>query len=331
MIPNVVVLILTSKRPKYLAKTLKSIFNALGCSALPIIVSEQGSDSATKKVLSRYKGITHIQFPKVLTFEVPVDGVPGYYYLTEHYRAAFTYLFDELAYQNLIVIEDDLEVSKDFFTYFEDTFPLLEQDSTIWSISAFNDNGFPKIAYNPAKLYRSDFFPGLGWLLTKNLWDELKSNWPTSHWDEWMRNPEQRKGRVTIRPEVSRSSTFGKKGVSNGQYYKKYLRRIKLNTTPVRFSESDIKLYIKDNYDRDLKRCLAKAVRVEPNEIPKTSTHDLFIEYDSPENFSILANKFGIMPDFWSDVPRTGYQGVVSFRYKDNNLYLCPNNYGKSI
>jgi alpha-1,3-mannosyl-glycoprotein beta-1,2-N-acetylglucosaminyltransferase len=27
-------------------------------------------------------------------------------------------------------------------------------------------------------LHRSDFFPGLGWLLTKTIWNEIKDNWP---------------------------------------------------------------------------------------------------------------------------------------------------------
>ena len=27
-------------------------------------------------------------------------------------------------------------------------------------------------------LYRSDFFPGLGWMLTKQVWEELEPKWP---------------------------------------------------------------------------------------------------------------------------------------------------------
>lgn len=47
----------------------------------------------------------------------------------------------------------------------------------------------------PAKLYRSDFFPGLGWMMTKTLWQELQPKWPERYWDDWMREPAQRKGR----------------------------------------------------------------------------------------------------------------------------------------
>lgn len=30
-------------------------------------------------------------------------------------------------------------------------------------------------------LYRSDFFPGLGWMLTKSTWDELSPKWPKAY------------------------------------------------------------------------------------------------------------------------------------------------------
>jgi len=30
-------------------------------------------------------------------------------------------------------------------------------------------------------LYRSEFFPGLGWMLTKAVWDELAPQWPNAY------------------------------------------------------------------------------------------------------------------------------------------------------
>lgn len=33
-------------------------------------------------------------------------------------------------------------------------------------------------------------------------------------WDDWIREPAQRKERACIRPEISRTRTFGKVGVS---------------------------------------------------------------------------------------------------------------------
>ena len=36
---------------------------------------------------------------------------------------------------------DDLDISPDFFEYFSATYHLLQSDSTLWCVSAWNDNG----------------------------------------------------------------------------------------------------------------------------------------------------------------------------------------------
>lgn len=81
---------------------------------------------------------------------------------------------------HLFVFSDDLEVAPDFFEYFLGTYPILLADPTLWCISAWNDNGKKNLiaVENPELLYRTDFFPGLGWMLTKSLWDELSPKWP---------------------------------------------------------------------------------------------------------------------------------------------------------
>lgn len=70
----------------------------------------------------------------------------------------------------------------------------------------------------------SDFFPGLGWMITRMLWDELRVKWPSGYWDDWMREPAQRKKRLIIRPEISRSATFGSVGSSGGQFWENLSR-----------------------------------------------------------------------------------------------------------
>lgn len=47
-------------------------------------------------------------------------------------------------------------------------------------VSAWNDNGKIGNIDETASslLYRTDFFPGLGWMLSKELWNELSVKWP---------------------------------------------------------------------------------------------------------------------------------------------------------
>ena len=177
----------------------------------------------------------------------------GYFKIARHYGWALNQIFLEMDFDQVIIVEDDLEISPDFYEYFTATLPLLRSDPTLWCVSAWNDNGKAGLINQtaPELLYRTDFFPGLGWMMTKELWrDELSSKWAKSYWDDWMRLPEQRKGRSCIRPEISRTKTFGKIGVSNGLFFEKHLKYIVLNEKFVPFTVMDLSFLLKDKYDK---------------------------------------------------------------------------------
>ncbi|KAH9628259.1 hypothetical protein HF086_004169 [Spodoptera exigua] len=62
----------------------------------------------------------------------------------------------------------------------------------------------------PDLLHRTDFFPGLGWVLRKEMWVKLAPKWPAAFFDDWLRNPVNIDGKACIRPEISRTYSFGK-------------------------------------------------------------------------------------------------------------------------
>ena len=45
--------------------------------------------------------------------------------------------------------------------------PVLDADPSLLCVSSWNDNGQAQFVADPEALYRSDFFPGLGWMLNK--------------------------------------------------------------------------------------------------------------------------------------------------------------------
>ena len=234
-------------------------------------------------------------------------------------------------YDQVIIVEDDLEVAPDFYEYFEATLPILKADKNLWCVSAWNDNGKSGLIdpNAPELLYRTDFFGGLGWMLTKELWNEIGPKWPRSYWDDWMRQPVQRKGRACIRPEISRTKTFGKIGVSNGLFFDKHLKFIQLNEKPVNFLAHNMTYLMKDQYDNNLDKVL--------NESPVVSLMDLKdrqispdidtvrVIYHTKEVFKKIARALGIMDDFKSGVPRMAYKGVVSTMYKGRRVFVAPN------
>lgn len=137
-------------------------------------------------------------------FVLPKDKkFKGYYKIARHYGWALNTTF-KAGFEYVIIVEgilynsvigmvhsiqifslfphaiDDLNVAPDFFDYFLATHELLRNDSSLWCVSAWNDNG--KVVNidesNPELLYRTDFFPGLGWMLSRDLWSELSVKWP---------------------------------------------------------------------------------------------------------------------------------------------------------
>lgn len=184
----------------------------------PIIVSQDCNHALTSKAVQEYGDqLTLIKQPD--QSDIPLVGkekkFKGYYKIARHYGWALNKTFFEFNYDTVLIVEDDLELSVDFFEYFLALHPILKSDPTLFCVSAWNDNGKAGlVADDPELLHRSDFFPGLGWMMTKDLWVEISHRWPKAFWDDWIRQPEQRKDRACIRPEVSRTKTFGKIGVS---------------------------------------------------------------------------------------------------------------------
>ncbi|NWW08090.1 MGAT1 acetylglucosaminyltransferase, partial [Oreocharis arfaki] len=298
----------------------------------PVIVSQDCGHAETARVIASYgPAVAHIRQPDLSDIAVPPEHrkFQGYYRISRHYRWALGQVFRTFRYRAAIVVEDDLEVAPDFFEYFQAVFPLLRRDPSLWCISAWNDNGKEAMvdAGHAELLYRTDFFPGLGWLLLAELWDELEPKWPPAFWDDWMRQPEQRRGRSCVRPEVSRTMTFGRKGVSHGQFFDQYLKFIKLNDRFVPFTQLDLSYLKKEEYERFFLQQVYSAPEIKIEELQKDAGRDsgaVRLQYRGRDSFKALAKALGLMDDLKSGVPRAGYRGIVSFVCRGRRVFLAP-------
>ncbi|KAM9777068.1 alpha-1,3-mannosyl-glycoprotein 2-beta-N-acetylglucosaminyltransferase b [Syngnathus typhle] len=299
----------------------------------PIIVSQDCGHAETAGVIASYGAqVTHVRQPDLSDIRVRPEHrkFQGYYKIARHYRWALNQVFDTFAQSTVVIVEDDLEVAPDFFEYFRAMYPILRADPTLWCVSAWNDNGREALV-DPSKsalLHRTDFFPGLGWMLLKELWDELEPKWPSAFWDDWMRLPEQRKDRSCVRPEISRTITFGRKGVSLGQFFDQYLRYIRLNTEFVPFTKQNFSHLLKGNYDEKFIKDVYGAPPVKIEELQQGGAlrgpGPYRVNYSSRDSFKVLARNLGVMDDLKSGVPRTGYRGVVAFLHRGRRVFLAP-------
>nr|CAD7586861.1 unnamed protein product [Timema genevievae] len=314
----------------------------------PIIVSQDCAHKPTAEVIASYgEQLFHIEQPdqseivvSCLVLQQPdlseivippkEKKFKGYYKISRHYGWALNQTLFKYNFDTVIIVEDDLDLSTDFFEYFLGTYPLLQKDPTLWCVSAWNDNGKTGLVdeNSPELLYRTDFFPGLGWMMKKSVWEELSFKWPLAYWDDWIRQPEQRRNRACIRPELSRTRTFGKVGVSNGHFFEKHLKYIKLNEKFVPFTKLNLSYLLKDNYDVQFVKQVYESPVITYQELksgPIVHEGPVRIPYHTNDIYKRTSKMLGLMEDFRSGVPRTGYRGVVSFMYKGRRVYLAPN------
>lgn len=75
--------------------------------------------------------------------EIPlISGAREIYYVTlqQHYKASLTTTFNLYPDAKfMIILEEDLDVSQDIFWYFYQLLPVLEEDQSLYCVSAWND------------------------------------------------------------------------------------------------------------------------------------------------------------------------------------------------
>ncbi|KAF8795092.1 Protein O-linked-mannose like protein [Argiope bruennichi] len=288
---DVPVAIIASNRPHYLYRMLRSLLSAHGCNPEMITVFIDGYFEEPLEVTKLF-GLRGIQHTPIGTKNARIS---------QHYKASLTAtfnLFSEAKYA--IIIEEDLDVSPDFFSYFSQTLRLLEEDESIYCISAWNDQGYEHTSEDSGLLYRVETMPGLGWILKRSLYkEELEPRWPTPEklwdWDMWMRLPDVRKGRECIVPDVSRTYHFGSSGLNMNSFFQDiYFKKHAFNTQP-HVELKDLDSVKKDNYEEVIHDLLRKAVVLdhskspcEENFIPDTKgeVYVMFIKMNGPRDFT---------------------------------------------
>lgn len=374
-------LVICYNRPDYLRRTLTSVLERLPAYNRPhVYISQDGAVPGVTAVINEMKAafaarapdipFTHLQHTQDLSNAARQWG--GYYALAQHFGWALGQVLGAPGggdngsgrhpHPRAIILEDDLDVAPDFFDYFSAVEPLLDEDRTLLAASAWSDLGQaaytspdapPAVAAaGAARVHRSDFFPGLGWMLTRHAWEELGPKWPAGFWDDWLREPAQRSGRAFLRPEISRSYTFGQEGVSQAQFFAQYLGNIRLNDRKVDWAAADLRYLAPTAYDAALRTAVAAARSVSYGEVvsvsckPKAAVVDAatvaavqpfggldgaddfeavkatYSGFDGPGGYSQLAKMFGFIDDVKANVPRAAYHGVTTVIHNGCRKFL---------
>ncbi|XP_046860054.1 protein O-linked-mannose beta-1,2-N-acetylglucosaminyltransferase 1-like [Xenia sp. Carnegie-2017] len=295
-IQDIPVAVIASNRPHYLYRGLRSMLSAHGAKKELFTVFIDGFFEEPAAVARLYD----------VKVEQHIPISCGISRIAQHYKRTLTETFN--AYPNaryMIILEEDLDVSVDIFSYFNQLLPLMDTDESLYCISAWNDQSYNHTCNDPAMLYRVETMPGLGWLLKRRLYkDELEPKWPKPdhfiNWDEWMRIDRIKKGRECIIPDISRTYHFGAKGQHINIVLQESLFKTRsLNTVSnVKFNVS---LLIKKNYENEIERLTRLAeplnhsknpCKNETDFVPETSgkTYIYYIEMKHAKDWTTWNN-----------------------------------------
>jgi len=290
------VLVMAGNRPQYLFRMLKTLRGVQGLIPSMVTVFIDGFFDEPALV-ARLLGLKVEQHEGVSTKNSRI---------CQHYKRSITQAFDQFPNANyLVILEEDLDISVDILSYFKQLLPVLENDESVYCISAWNDQGYDYTVGDPSMTYRIETMPGLGWVLSRKLYKgELEAKWPAPDvfwdWDMWMRMPGQRKGRECIIPDISRTYHFGAKGLNmNPAMNEAYFKRHAFNTQPGVKINSDI-MY-KEKYEQEIERLISQAELLNHSRTPCTNPKDFvpdtknkiylfYIRMDHPKDYTTWIN-----------------------------------------
>ncbi|KAJ1489324.1 GNT-I family-domain-containing protein [Baffinella frigidus] len=318
------IVVLACQRPEYLTQTMESLLKLPGVEQYHVIISQDGTDVAVKALAEtltqKYKFVQYVNNDMRQNHADKRDQA-SMHYIADHYKFVFTHVFERAspAFKHAILIEEDMVLSPDFLALFEATAPVLDADPSLYCVSSWNDNGYVHMELAPSKLFRSGFFPGLGWMLRRDLWvDELRGKWPMHSWDHWMRVDAQAKGRDCVVPELSRNHNIGAKGATVSiNDFRQRLQSIAFNQDPST-DFGDLSYLHIQQYEGALRKELAEATPALNTQQMITLGGKTYRMGYVREEWKRIATSLGIYPSQW---PRAAFHRVTRLK-RDTNVIL---------
>lgn len=190
-------------------------------------------------------------------------------------------------------------------------------------------------------------------MLPRALWEgELKAKWPSTHWDHWMRDQRQHKGRDCIYPEVPRDYHTGIKGTFMDDFHHNHYFKVgasRFLSSPPPFSNpapapppvqdigynkqqfswrgDEYATVFHEAYDARIEAKLRSG-----RELQSLSE----LESASGETFILWINvrlgqpqqpfkRIGFFFSIWHEIERGNYDGVHQFWWTNNNYVMIMN------
>jgi hypothetical protein len=345
---NPAVVILAHNRDEYVARTLRSLLSQPGIERFKVFVSVD-DPSSYSKMEEIVRMVSNAQpADKKVHIETWRKGTPTHIthpfmqtplsHISEHFRFVLEKALGEGSeFSHLIMIEDDLLLGRDFLQLFEETAWLLKAEpDKLFCVSAWNDNGL-KTLIRPTEegvraLMRTGYFPGLGWMTTREVWSELRSRWPerpTTGWDHWIRLSTSMGGKECIIPEIPRTKHVSSHGtnVNSAEAISKFAKYAFVDDYQVGENGfPNTRALLIGEYARRFEDMVKHAERIQHlREVDQIVGNSNMLRKDTSgflvlyrrERFEAIASSFGLFPT----QPRGWHKGIIYSRVPSHHKH----------
>eukprot|EP00817_Percolomonadidae_sp_ATCC50343_P001412 CAMPEP_0117424126 /NCGR_PEP_ID=MMETSP0758-20121206/4604_1 /TAXON_ID=63605 /ORGANISM="Percolomonas cosmopolitus, Strain AE-1 (ATCC 50343)" /LENGTH=491 /DNA_ID=CAMNT_0005207711 /DNA_START=508 /DNA_END=1983 /DNA_ORIENTATION=- len=351
---------MTYNRPDYLQESLKNLANVAGINQVKrIVISQQISDpkpileplpdiltimeTRRRELLVKAKVKEVFQQNDVIQRFMQESPIPVHHYrkygrlkshipsdertgmIAQHYKYALKRMINEELVDDLeyvIILEDDLVVSKDLLQYFDEMAPLLTKpEEKVGCISAFNDFGHSFFHLDATKSFRTQHFPGLGWMVHRSFLEYLVHPFPNWMWDWWMIGQFQTLNLDCVVPELSRVTNIGKERATNGAIFTSFLSTIQTSselTALEPYTSLSLSLY-NERLRKVLRRAKVMPLNDHANSFLFVPDRHVILPYTSP-HLSTVLKSLNLMDKY---EPNTHHDFVIHIPYTaEKHLYL---------
>jgi hypothetical protein len=251
-----------------------------------------------------------------------IQGLTPQGMITVHHSRIFETVFKEFHYDFSILLETDLTVSPDFISLFLSLRESLSTDPSLLCASAWNDNGLSNFILDESRMFRTDFFPGLGWMVSRRVWEtRIRPGWPapTLNWNyDWaIREQVTTRGLDCLVPEVPRTHHISKYGTHvNGDTH--VYDSMRLATGEVRIEQGEIdRVSNLERYEEYVKKEIIANSAITTNITHLNTSGNHIVIVDTEKEKEEVRINLGLFPD---NNIRGLHKGLLIVRPTNNTI-----------
>ncbi|XP_076043179.1 protein O-linked-mannose beta-1,2-N-acetylglucosaminyltransferase 1-like [Oratosquilla oratoria] len=319
---DMAILILTATRGHYLYRLLSQVLQQPGVKKWQVLTAVDGKNEEVLRLLD-CMGVHYVvhnpEGKKALGISRNLRF--GLYAAVQHFNST----------DKFIVLEDDLILTPDFYSFMQQTSVILEdEEEEVYAVSGYNHFAYTHTASNVTALRRVSSFPPYGWMTTRAVLKEILPKWLgpniVNDWDYWLMSELVRGNREVVLPEVPRTIHGG----LSGSHFSGYLTQRRFYNKPSSTDPDtivDVHGARREVYENEILHLLHQAIPLnvtQPYDFPFPKDQGVYIVYILMRNiqddvaFTIIGDALGT----WNQDVCESHFGLWHTSYYNTTLFI---------